>query len=215
MQNKTELSEPLHDNKNSSLYSNFQRNDSSESLVALPLPSKNQHIGKRIVSRLLIEGENVLSKTQFNARPSSNDDTITRSNTISGRSGLDRESNKLNVTTNLQRSSTIVNYENRKGASANMGEFESKLLGSPNSGSIEKMTCAAMFGKQYLLIGNENGLNVIDFSINSELIKPTPLIRGCSFKKMQILDEYGIMITIAGKKQMIRIYKLDSLLHLI
>jgi hypothetical protein len=77
------------------------------------------------------------------------------------------------------------------------------------------MTCAAMFGKQYLLIGNENGLSVIDFSVNSELIKPKQLIRGCSFRKIQILDEYGIMIAIAGKKQMIRIYKLDSLLHLI
>ncbi|CAI2179848.1 6773_t:CDS:2 [Funneliformis geosporum] len=185
-------------------------------IIALPLPSKNQHIGKRIVSKLLTEGENVLSKTQFNARPSSNDDTKKRSITISGRSGLDIDSNKVNVTkTSLQRSSTVVNYENRKGSSAKIGEFESKLLGSPNSGSIENMTCAAMFGKQYLLIGNENGLNVIDFSINSELIKPIPLIRGCSFKKMQILDEYGIMITIAGKKQMIRIYKLDSLLHLI
>src|SRR6266498_838048 len=111
--------------------------------------------------------------------------------------------------------STVVKYEDRNVASANTGEFESKLLGSPNSGSTEKMTCAAMFGKQYLLVGNEHGLNVIDFSINSELMKPKPLIRGCSFRKIQILDEYGIMIAIAGKKQMIRIYKLESLLHLI
>lgn len=110
--------------------------------------------------------------------------------------------------------STVVNYENRH-ASVNVGEFESKLLGSPNAGSIEQMVCAAMFGKQYLLIGNENGLSVIDFSVNSELIKPKLLIRGCSFRKIQILDEYGIMIAIAGKKQMVRIYQLDSLLHLI
>ncbi|CAB4387519.1 hypothetical protein RhiirA5_360293 [Rhizophagus irregularis] len=183
----------------------------SENLVNLPLPSKNQQLGKKIVKTLLIESENVVSSTQFNARPKNDDNGDMTITTTS--KDLNDDSDKSNPT-GLRRVITVVNYENRQ-ASVNVGEFESKLLGSPNTGSIEQMTCASMFGKQYLLIGNENGLSVIDFSVNSELIKPKLLIRGCSFRKIQILDEYGIMIAIAGKKQMIRIYQLDSLLHLI
>ncbi|RIA92344.1 hypothetical protein C1645_736439 [Glomus cerebriforme] len=218
MQDKSELNNSLHsiNNNHNSRPSAF-KNNSSDNLVELPLPSKNQHIGKKIVKKLLIEGENVISNIQFNARPNNDDNTKkTRSLTISEHisRGLDDGPDKSHAK-GLQRMSTVVNYENRHMTSVNTGEFESKLLGSPNSGSIEQMSCAAMFGKQYLLVGNENGLNVIDFSVNSELIKPKSLIRGCSFRKIQILDEYGIMIAIAGKKQMVRVYKLNSLLHLI
>lgn len=45
----------------------------SENLVNLPLPSKNQQLGKKIVKTLLIESENVVSSTQFNARPKNDD----------------------------------------------------------------------------------------------------------------------------------------------
>ena len=74
MQNKSELNESSHDNNGSLGTNSIFKNDSSENLVALPLPSKNQHIGKKIVSKLLIESENVVSKTQFNARPKNDDD---------------------------------------------------------------------------------------------------------------------------------------------
>ncbi|GBB96454.1 hypothetical protein RclHR1_02760007 [Rhizophagus clarus] len=191
---------------------NNPSNRTSENLVELPLPSKNQQLGKKIVKTLLIESENVVSNTQFNARPKNDtDNNMTNTTTLQD---LNDDSDKSHHA-GLKRVGTTVNYENRGSTSVNIGEFESKLLGSPNTGSLEQMSCAAMFGKQYLLIGNENGLSVIDFSVNSELIKPKQLIRGCSFKKIQILDEYGIMVAIAGKKQMIRTYRLNSLLHLI
>ncbi|CAG8575961.1 4244_t:CDS:2, partial [Scutellospora calospora] len=115
---------------------------------------------------------------------------------------------------NLQRAHTTLNYSVRD-PYENKGEFESKLFGSPNHCISEQMNSAAMFDKQYLLLGNDNGLWVIDFSTHWDLIMPTQLICGCSFKKLQILEEFNIMIAIAGKKDMIRIYKLDSLLHLI
>jgi hypothetical protein len=72
MQDKAEL------NNNSSHYINNFNNPTNgtsvlkNNLVELPLPSKNQHIGKRIVKKLLIESENVVSKTQFNARSPNN-----------------------------------------------------------------------------------------------------------------------------------------------
>ncbi|GES91900.1 STE/STE20 protein kinase [Rhizophagus clarus] len=172
---------------------NNPSNRTSENLVELPLPSKNQQLGKKIVKTLLIESENVVSNTQFNARPKNDtDNNMTNTTTLQD---LNDDSDKSHHA-GLKRVGTTVNYENRGSTSVNIGEFESKLLGSPNTGSLEQMSCAAMFGKQYLLIGNENGLR-------------------CSFKKIQILDEYGIMVAIAGKKQMIRTYRLNSLLHLI
>ncbi|CAG8451202.1 11042_t:CDS:2 [Racocetra fulgida] len=115
---------------------------------------------------------------------------------------------------NLQRVPTTLNYSIRH-TSENEGEFESKLIGSPNNAIPEQMNSAAMLDKQYLLLGNDNGLWVMDFSTHWDLIKPLQLIRGCSFKKLHVLEEYNMMIAIAGKKDMIRIYRLDSLLHLI
>jgi hypothetical protein len=57
---------------------NNPNNRTSENLVELPLPSKNQLLGKKIVKTLLIESENVISSTQFNARPKNDDDTTNR-----------------------------------------------------------------------------------------------------------------------------------------
>jgi hypothetical protein len=68
MQNKTEL------NNSNSLNLNGV---TSENLVELPLPSKNQYLGKKIVDKLLFESENVVSNVQFNARPNNSDDTRT------------------------------------------------------------------------------------------------------------------------------------------
>ncbi|CAG8770648.1 376_t:CDS:1, partial [Acaulospora morrowiae] len=115
----------------------------------------------------------------------------------------------------LQRSSTVVKHEIRDLPTVNKGEFESKLLGSPNVGIVDRMNCATMFDKQYLILGSDTGLFVIDFSVRWDMMRPKQLIRGCPFKKLQVLDDYGVMVAIAGKKQTIRIYKLDSLLHLI
>ncbi|CAB4414555.1 unnamed protein product [Rhizophagus irregularis] len=112
----------------------------SENLVNLPLPSKNQQLGKKIVKTLLIESENVVSSTQFNARPKNDDNGDMTITTTS--KDLNDDSDKSNPT-GLKRVSTVVNYENRQ-ASVNVGEFESKLLGSPNTGSIEQMTCASI-----------------------------------------------------------------------
>src|SRR3989337_35356 len=95
MQNKSELNESSHDNNGSLGVNSIFKNDSSENLVALPLPSKNLHIRKKIVSKLLIESENVVSKTQFNARPNNGDDMKKISLTISGCTGLDNDSNKV------------------------------------------------------------------------------------------------------------------------
>ncbi|CAG8739720.1 1730_t:CDS:2, partial [Dentiscutata erythropus] len=114
---------------------------------------------------------------------------------------------------NLHRVPTTLN--SIRHISKNDGEFESKLIGSPNNSMAEQMNSAVKFDKQYLLLGNDNGLWAMDFSIHWDLIKPFQLIRGCSFKKLHVIEECNMLIAIAGKKDMIRIYKLDSLLHLI
>ncbi|CAG8497345.1 16281_t:CDS:2 [Acaulospora colombiana] len=165
--------------------------------IPLPLPSKNSTRGKKIISTLLREGEALTSKTQFNFRPTENDPAVGRKQS------------------SLHRAPTVVKYEARNLSSVNKGEFESKLLGSPNVGSADPMNCAALFDKQYLLLGNDTGLFVMDFSVRWEIMKPKQLLRGCPFKKLQILDDYGVMIAIAGKRQTMRVYKLKSLMHLI
>ncbi|CAG8447575.1 19595_t:CDS:2 [Gigaspora rosea] len=154
-----------------------------------PLPNESPIYNENIVSAL-----NIQSRTQFNAQ--SNYETYPRAS-------------------NLHRVPTTLNSISIRRASEVKGEFESKLIGSPNNGIAEQMNSAVMFDKQYLLLGNDNGLWIMDFSIHWDLIKPMQIIRGCSFKKLYVIEECNMMISISGKKDMIRIYKLDSLLHLI
>ncbi|CAG8530614.1 6325_t:CDS:2 [Paraglomus occultum] len=160
----------------------------------VPLPS---YIDKSTIDKLIQEGNNVIN-TQF-----------TSGNEINIENHLDRK------TTTVQRQNTRVNLQIRGTPTVSRGEFESKLLGTPNNGFAEKILCATMFRKQYLLLGNEHGLFTIDFSVNWDLIKPKQIIRGCSFKQLHVLDDQGILVALAGKKQQIRLYNLQSLLHLI
>ncbi|CAG8486602.1 8074_t:CDS:2 [Diversispora eburnea] len=195
-------------------FNSIGNNGSSQEVPPLPLPSKNSKRGRKIISALLLEGEAVKSNTQFNSNVFSDNDlkknkpkAVPEKNTI--------ENPPVTSPQALQRSHTTVKYQVREIPSVNIGEFEGKLLGSPNDGVAEEFNCAAMFDKQYLILGNNYGLYVMDFSVRYDMMKPIPLLRGSSFKKLQILDDYGVMIAIAGKKQMIRVYRLDSLLHLI
>jgi hypothetical protein len=99
--------------------------------------------------------------------------------------------------------------------SVRKGEFESRLVGSPNAGHSKKITSAAMFGKQYLFLGSEDGLMAVDFSQNWDDLKPRSLMRGCGFRQLHVLDDLGVLIALTEKKHKIRLYKLQSLLHLI
>ncbi|RHZ82767.1 hypothetical protein Glove_103g134 [Diversispora epigaea] len=210
--------EPSNKQYKAGLNSGFKsiRNNGSlqQEVPPLPLPSKNSTRGKMIISTLLLEGEAVKSNTQFNSNVS--DDELKNKNKPKAVHEKNTIENPLAMSSQaLQRSHTTVKYLVREFPSVNIGEFEGKLLGSPNDGVAEEFNCATMFDKQYLILGNDYGLSVMDFSVRCDMMKPIPLLRGNSFKKLQILDDYGVMIAIAGKKQMIRVYRLDSLLHLI
>ncbi|CAJ0650660.1 10165_t:CDS:2, partial [Entrophospora sp. SA101] len=161
---------------------------------------------KRIIETLLNESENVLN-SPFNTKQEKDLGNNHRSCSFI--------KNKKNTTNDLIRSHTVVKREIRDVPSVGQGELEVKLLGSPNIRHAESYNCAAMLGKQYLLIGNDEGLSFMDFSVRYEVMKPIQIMRGIPFKKLQMLNDYGIMIAIAGKSQKIRIYRSSSLLHLI
>nr|CAG8486958.1 14954_t:CDS:2 [Entrophospora candida] len=184
----------------------FARNVPNEQLFNLPLPSTNNGIGKRIIETLLNESENVLN-SPFNTKQEKDLANNHRSYSMI--------KNKKNTANDLIRSHTVVKREIRDVPSVGQGELEVKLLGSPNIRHAESYNCAAMLGKQYLLIGNDEGLSFMDFSVRYEVMKPIQIMRGIPFKKLQMLNDYGIMIAIAGKSQKIRIYRSSSLLHLI
>jgi hypothetical protein len=66
---------------------------------------------------------------------------------------------------------------------------------------------------QYLLIGGPKGLYFID--VKSDASKPQLLIGATSFSQIQVLEDYCVLLAIAGKHSHIRQYKLSSIRKLI
>lgn len=66
---------------------------------------------------------------------------------------------------------------------------------------------------QYLLIGSPKGLHFID--VKSDSSKPQLLIGATSFSQIHVLEDYCVLLAIAGKHSHIRQYKLSSIRKLI
>jgi hypothetical protein len=79
----------------------------------------------------------------------------------------------------------------------------------------QEITCGDIIGGQYLLLGSDKCLMVVDLALPIEHQQVVILISGVRFKKVQVLEDYNVVIALCGKNNHVRSYKLSSLKKLI
>jgi hypothetical protein len=80
--------------------------------------------------------------------------------------------------------------------------------------TLGEVLTADVLDGQYILIGNERGLSYLDLQ-NPSMKVPQPLLQDVRFRQIQILSEYNVLVTLAGKHDHIRQYNLSSIRKLI